>query len=83
MQENIEMLTRISNMSKHGFTATKKWSLRDDIDEIRFECHRMTRKSNSKKSVESVQYILITVATIVELANSVVNPFNLRFQDFS
>lgn len=83
MQEKIEMLTRISKMSKQGFTATKRWTLKDDIDEIRFECYRMTRESNSKKSVKSMQHILITVATIVEFANNIVNPFNLKLQGFS
>ena len=48
MQEKIEMLTRISNMSRMGFTATRKWSMKDDIDEIRFECYRMTRENNSR-----------------------------------
>lgn len=83
MQEKIEMLTRISKMSKQGFTATRNWSLKDDIDEIRFECYRMTRENNSKKAVKNMQHMLITVATILEFANNVVNPFNLRLQGFS
>ena len=83
MQEKIEMLTRISNMSRMGFTATKKWSMKDDIDEIRFECYRMTRENNSRKSVKNMQHMLITAATIVEFANSLVNPFNLKLQGFS
>ena len=83
MQEKIEMLTRISNMSRMGFTATRKWSMKDDIDEIRFECYRMTRENNSRKSVKNMQHMLITAATIVEFANSIVNPFNLKLQGFS
>lgn len=83
MQEKIEMLTRISKMSKDGFTATKKWTLKDDIDEIRFECYRMTRENNSKKAVKKMQHILISVATMIEFANGMVNPFNLKLQGFS
>lgn len=83
MQEKVEMLTRISKMSKQGFAVTKRWSVRDDIDEIRFECYRMTRESNSKKAVKSMQHGLITLATILEFANSVLNPFNLKLQGFS
>ena len=83
LQEKIEMLTRISNMSRMGFTATKKWSMKDDIDEIRFECYRMTRENNSRKSVKNMQHMLITAATIVEFANGLVNPFNLKLQGFS
>jgi hypothetical protein len=83
MQEKIEMLTRISNMSRMGFTTTKKWSMKDDIDDIRFECYRMTRENNSRKSVKNMQHMLITAATIVEFANSFVNPFNLKLQGFS
>lgn len=83
MQEKIEMLTRISNMSRMGFTATRKWSMKDDIDEIRFECYRMTRENNSRKSVKNMQHMLITAATIVEFANSIVNPFNLKLEGFS
>jgi len=83
MQEKIEMLTRISKMSKEGFTTTKKWTLKDDIDEIRFECYRMTRENNSRKSVKKMQHILISVATMIEFANGMVNPFNLKLQGFS
>eukprot|EP00752_Nemacystus_decipiens_P017452 g15646.t1 len=83
MQEKIEMLSRISKMSKKGFAATKKWGVRDDIDEIRFECYRMTRESNSKRAVKNMQHGLITMATILEFANNVINPFNLRLQGFS
>lgn len=83
MQEKIEMLTRISKMSKKGFTATKKWGMRDDIDEIRFECYRMTRESNSKKAIKNMQHVLITVATVLEFANNMINPFNLKLQGFS
>lgn len=83
MQEKIEMLTRISNMSRMGFTATRKWSMKDDIDDIRFECYRMTRENNSRKSVKNMQHMLITAATIVEFANSIVNPFNLKLEGFS
>ena len=83
MQEKIEMLTRISRLSHEGFTTTKKWSTKDDIDDIRFECYRMTRESNTRKSLKSMQHILITLATVIEFANSVVNPFNLRLEGFS
>lgn len=83
MQEKIEMLSRISKMSKQGFAATKKWGIRDDIDEIRFECYRMTRENNSKRAVKNMQHGLITMATILEFANSVINPFNLKLQGFS
>lgn len=83
MQEKIEMLTRISKMSKQGFAATRKWNMRDDIDEIRFECYRMTRENNSKKAVKNMQHGLITLATILEFANNMINPFNLKLQGFS
>lgn len=83
MQEKIEMLTRISKMSKDGFTTAKKWKLSDDMDEIRFECYRMTRESNSQKAVKKMQHILISVATMIEFANGMVNPFNLKLQGFS
>lgn len=83
MQEKIEMLSRISKMSKRGFAATKKWGIRDDIDEIRFECYRMTRENNSKRAVKNMQHGLITMATILEFANNLINPFNLKLQGFS
>ena len=83
MQEKIEMLTRISNMSRMGFTASKKWSMKDDIEEIRFECYRMTREKNSKFAVKYMQQMLITVASIVEFASGLNNPFNMKLQGFS
>lgn len=83
MQEKIEMLTRISKMSKQGYAATKRWGMRDDIDEIRFECYRMTRENNSKRAVKNMQHGLITLATILEFANNLINPFNLKLQGFS
>ena len=83
MQEKIEMLTRISNMSRMGFTASKKWSMKDDVEEIRFECYRMTREKNSKFAVKYMQQMLITVASIIEFASGLNNPFNMKLQGFS
>ena len=83
LHEKVEMLTRIVNLSKNGFTATKEWDVKDDIDEIRYECYRMQRESNSKKSIKIMRRVLVTITTLVETGNSYFNPFNLRLGGFS
>ncbi|CAM9204902.1 unnamed protein product [Pylaiella littoralis] len=83
LHEKVEMLTRIANLSKNGFTATKKWDVKDDIDEIRYECYRMQRESNSKKSIKIMRRVLVTITTLVETGNAYFNPFNLRLGGFS
>ena len=83
LHEKVEMLTRIVNLSKNGFTATKEWDVKDDIDEIRYECYRMQRESNSKKSIKIMRRVLVTITTLVETGNSYFNPFNLRLDGFS
>ena len=81
--EKVEMLTRIANLAKNGFAATKEWGVRDDIDEIRYECYRMQRESNSKKSIKIMRRVLVTITTLVETGNAYFNPFNLRLEGFS
>ena len=81
--EKVEMLTRIANLAKNGFAATKEWSVRDDIDEVRYECYRMQRESNSKKSIKIMRRVLVTITTLVETGNAYFNPFNLRLEGFS
>lgn len=83
LHEKVEMLTRIINLSKNGFTATKEWDVKDDIDEIRYECYRMQRESNSRKSIKIMRRVLVTITTLVETGNSYFNPFNLRLDGFS
>ena len=83
LHEKVEMLTRITNLAKNGFTKTKEWDMKDDIDEIRYECYRMQRESNSKKSIKIMRRVLITITTLVETGNSYFNPFNLRLEGFS
>lgn len=83
LHEKVEMLTRIINLSKNGFTTTKEWDVKDDIDEIRYECYRMQRESNSKKSIKIMRRVLVTITTLVETGNSYFNPFNLRLDGFS
>ncbi|CAM9115436.1 unnamed protein product, partial [Ectocarpus sp. 12 AP-2014] len=83
LHEKVEMLTRIVNLTKNGFTATKKWDVKDDIDEIRYECYRMQRESNSKKSIKIMRRVLVTITTLVETGNAYFNPFNLRLDGFS
>jgi len=83
LHEKVEMLTRIANLSKNGFTTTKEWDVKDDIDEIRYECYRMQRESNSKKSIKIMRRVLVTITTLVETGNSYFNPFNLRLDGFS
>lgn len=83
LQEKVEMLTRIGNLSGNGFSTTKKWAMKDDIDEIRFECYRMQRESNAKKSVKMMRQMLISITTLVEMGNRYFNPFNLQLDGFS
>lgn len=83
LHEKVELLTRITNLSKNGFTATKQWDVKDDIDEIRYECYRMQRESNSKKSIKIMRRVLVTITTLVETGNAYFNPFNLRLEGFS
>lgn len=83
LHEKVEMLTRITNLAKNGFTVTKEWDMNDDIDEIRYECYRMQRESNSKKSIKIMRRVLVTITTLVETGNSYFNPFNLRLEGFS
>ena len=77
------MLTRISNLSKKGISARKKFNMNDDIDDIRFECYRMTREKNSQKAVKSMQQMLISAATFIEFGNMMFDPFNLKLNGFS
>lgn len=83
LQEKVELLTRIVNLSKNGFASTKKWEMKDDLDEIRYECYRMQRESNSKKSIKIMRRVLVTITTLIETGNSFFNPFNLRLDGFS
>lgn len=83
MQEKVEMLTRITNLSKNGFSTTKKWTMKDDIDEIRYECYRLQRESNTKKSIKMMRQVLVSITTMVEMGNAYFNPFNLRLDGFS
>ncbi|CAM9098517.1 unnamed protein product, partial [Sphacelaria rigidula] len=83
LHEKVEMLTRITNLSKNGFTVTKEWNIKDDVDEIRYECYRMQRESNSKKSIKIMRRVLVTITTLVETGNAYFNPFNLRLEGFS
>ena len=82
-QEKFVMLTRISNLSKKGITTRKKFNMNDDIDDIRFECYRMTREKNSQKAVKSMQQMLISAATFIEFGNMMFDPFNLKLNGFS
>jgi len=77
------MLTRISTLSKKGVTTRKKFTMNDDIDDIRFECYRMTREKNSQKAIKSMQQMLISAATFIEFGNMMFDPFNLKLNGFS
>lgn len=82
-QEKFVMLTRISSLSKNGISTRKKFSMEDDIDDIRFECYRMTREKNSQKAIKTMQQMLISAATFIEFGNMMFDPFNLKLNGFS
>ncbi|CAM9888293.1 unnamed protein product, partial [Phaeothamnion confervicola] len=67
--EKVELLTRISGLSKNGFQASKKLTLKDDLDEIRYECYKLQRESNLKKSTKLMQKVLVSITAFVEMAN--------------
>jgi len=81
--EKIELLARISGLSKNGFQPTKKFALADDLDEIRYECYKLQRESNLKKSTKLMQKVMVSVTAFVEMANSKFDPFSLQLDGFS
>jgi hypothetical protein len=83
MREKVELITRITNLNKLGFSATRKFSIRDDLDEIRYEFYRLQRENNVKKSMKTMQKILISITTAVEMLNNHFDPFNFKLDGLS
>ncbi len=83
MRERMELVTRIRELNNNGFKSTVEYTLDDDLDDIRYECYRLQRDSNAKKSVRMMNKLLISTTTLIELGNQKFNPFNMNLDGFS
>jgi hypothetical protein len=81
--EKIELLARITGLNRSGYPSTKKFTVKDDLDEIRYECYRLQRESNLKRSTKFMQKGFVSMTAFLEMLNQTYDPFRVNLDGFS
>lgn len=81
--EKQELLYRIQQLNRDGYTCSKPMNEHAEIDEVRYELYRMSRELNRDKTLKWYSQSLITACRMLEMANKKFDPFSLRLDGFS
>lgn len=82
-REKKELIYEMWKLDKNGFPVTKKWSMEDDIYEMRFEYHKLKSESDLKDKVNFTWNIFSSMNGMAELANEKLNPFGISMDGWT
>lgn len=81
--EKTVLLFKLDRLEKSGEHITKRYTLTDDVHEIRTEVSRLERDRALRKSIKFQQSMLISFATGIEFLNNRFDPFGVQLEGWS
>jgi hypothetical protein len=77
MKEKRELIWELFKMEKDGHPVGKRYTMNDDLDEIRFDYHKLKSEDDVKEKVRIGWNMFSCVNSLVELINEKLDPFDL------
>jgi hypothetical protein len=81
--EKRELLTRFFEFEEAGVPCPKRFTLKSDISEMRFEFKKLDDEFNRKKAIAMWKEGVKLVSTMIEVANKKFDPIGWKATDFS
>lgn len=81
--EKAELLARMTELDNSGFPPVKRMTIATPLDDLRYEVYRQVRSFNKDQGLKKYRSYLITGASLLEVANTHFNPFELNLNGFS
>lgn len=82
-KEKREIYYELFQFEKAGYAVNKKYSLDDDISELRFEYNRLMKEKDIDEKTKIAWTLFQTANGIIEYANNKLNPFNFSMKGWS
>ena len=80
--EKAELLSKIQRLKNAGIPCHHEMGPSTSLDDIRYECYRMTREAKNASSLKTMRHLLVSFAGMIELGNTKYDPFSLNLEGF-
>jgi len=83
LTEKATLLFKLDRMEKSGERLARRYTLSDDLNELRTEVSRLERDRSLRKSIKFQQSMLISFTTGLEFLNNRFDPFGVQLEGWS
>jgi hypothetical protein len=84
MREKKELVYELFFMeTKEKLPVSKRWTMADDLDEMRFEYNKLKSEKTIKEKVLMGWNMFATVNSLIEFINEKINPFDISIKGWS
>lgn len=83
LDEKREIIYQLERLESRGFAIPRKFTLSNDIEEMRTEYHRLVREKEVDASVRFQRKMLVGFVTGIEFLNTKFDPFDMKLDGFS
>ena len=82
-KEKAELLTKLTRLESRGYTLTHRFTMDNNLDEIRQEFERLSDQRNLEASIKFQRQMMMGFVTGAELLNNKFDPFGWQLDGWS
>ena len=81
--EKQELLYRLDRLKENGFKPSREYSMKNSLEDIKFEYERLKKQRDINKSIKFQRKILMAVTSGIEFLNGKFDPLDIKLDGWS
>ena len=82
-EEKLELLYKFEELERRGIKIPRKFTTRDDLEEIRYEYNKLKKRREVENGVKFSRKMLMACVTGIEYLNNRFDPFDVKLEGWS
>ena len=82
-EEKLNLLYKFEELERRGIKIPRKFSVRDDLEEIRYEYNKLKKRREVENGVKFSRKMLMACVTGIEYLNNRFDPFDVKLEGWS
>ena len=82
-EEKLELLYKFEELERRGIKVPRKFTTRDDLEEIRYEYNKLKKRREVENGVKFSRKMLMACVTGIEYLNNRFDPFDVKLEGWS
>ena len=82
-EEKLSLLYKFEELERRGIKIPRKFTVRDDLEEIRYEYNKLKKRREVENGVKFSRKMLMACVTGIEYLNNRFDPFDIKLEGWS